>query len=192
MKRGRSTEQMPNDMLSQIPPPELDIQNGSIYAKVTLHRGFQIGPYPIKWTNDPMDKNVAWEVSDYKNNLHSFFFIELVHSISRIRVKFRRFKEILPQRNRPFPSVRMCFVRFRIINQSTHSSTSSYQASDCDISTLAHKLTWNQKQMSFIQSKHKTLQNAKRSKTRLFHFQLFRSTACPPDSHLISPNMIIM
>ncbi|XP_031634878.1 histone-lysine N-methyltransferase PRDM16-like isoform X2 [Contarinia nasturtii] len=61
-KRGRSAEQMLSELAYLSPPPELDVQNGSIYAKVTLHRGFQFGPYPIKWTAEPTDKNVAWEV----------------------------------------------------------------------------------------------------------------------------------
>lgn len=55
---------MHNEMAQIPPPPELSIQNGTIYAKVTLPRGFQFGPYPIKWTNEPIDKSVAWEVSE--------------------------------------------------------------------------------------------------------------------------------
>lgn len=70
-QRGRSAEQMSNEMA---PPLELDVQNGSIYAKVTLQRGFQFGPYSIKWTNDPKDKNVAWEVSQMNNSHFSSFY----------------------------------------------------------------------------------------------------------------------
>lgn len=65
-------------MLNDMPPPsELDIQNGSIYAKVTLQRGFQFGPYSIKWTNEPTDKHVAWEVSKIEQLKFFKFYIEL-------------------------------------------------------------------------------------------------------------------
>ncbi|XP_055306423.1 transcription factor hamlet-like isoform X2 [Sitodiplosis mosellana] len=62
-KRERSAERMPIELTTQIPPPpELDIQNGSIHAKFTLPRGYRFGPYAIKWTNEPTDRNVAWEI----------------------------------------------------------------------------------------------------------------------------------
>lgn len=61
IQRGRSTERFANET-AQI-PSELDVVNGSIYAKVTLQSGFRFGPYQIKWTNEPIDKTVAWEVS---------------------------------------------------------------------------------------------------------------------------------
>lgn len=55
---------MPTE-LAQIPPPvELDVQDGMTYAKFPLQRGFRFGPYPMKWTTDPIDKNIAWEVSE--------------------------------------------------------------------------------------------------------------------------------
>lgn len=54
---------MPGDLGQIPPPPELDVQSGSIFAKIILQRGFRFGPYPMKWTSEPIDKNIAWEVS---------------------------------------------------------------------------------------------------------------------------------
>lgn len=58
-----------------MPPQELEFQNGSVYAKSTIHRGTKYGPYPVKWTNEPIDKHLAWEVSSlfipfYTASLH--------------------------------------------------------------------------------------------------------------------------
>lgn len=39
-----------------------DLKNGTIHAKITLQQGLKLGPYPIKWTNEPIDQNVAWKV----------------------------------------------------------------------------------------------------------------------------------
>lgn len=47
----------------QLPPNELDIQNGAVYAKVTLQPGIKFGLSGIKWAENPVDKNVAWPVS---------------------------------------------------------------------------------------------------------------------------------
>lgn len=68
---------MPSELAQIPPPPELDIQNGSIYAKFTLQRGFRFGPYPIKWANEPTDRNVAWEVSNNSFYFSSKYRIEL-------------------------------------------------------------------------------------------------------------------
>lgn len=45
------------------PPQELDIKNGAVYTKVHLQRGRTFGPYILNWTEDPQDKQLAWEVS---------------------------------------------------------------------------------------------------------------------------------
>lgn len=42
---------------------DLDIQNGAVYAKVTLRRGEKFGPYPMRCIEEPHDKKFAWEVS---------------------------------------------------------------------------------------------------------------------------------
>lgn len=60
----RSAEQLLTEMARMQPPPqELDIQNGAVYTKVQLHRGHKFGPYPTEWTEKPMDKHFALEVS---------------------------------------------------------------------------------------------------------------------------------
>lgn len=60
----RSAEQLFSEMARmQLPPPELDIQKGAVYAKVTLRCGHFFNPVAIKFTNEPLDKTVAWEVS---------------------------------------------------------------------------------------------------------------------------------
>lgn len=46
----------------QGPPQELDIQNGAVYTNVLLRRGLKYGPYAVKWTADPLDKQFAWKV----------------------------------------------------------------------------------------------------------------------------------
>lgn len=45
------------------PPQELDIQSGAVHTKVLLQRGCKFGPYLMNWTEDPRDKQLAWEVS---------------------------------------------------------------------------------------------------------------------------------
>lgn len=47
----------------------LELKNGSIYAKINLTQEFRLGPYQTKWTNEPIDENVAWKVKK------SFFFL---------------------------------------------------------------------------------------------------------------------
>lgn len=54
----------------QPPPQELDIQNGAVYTKVKLHRGRKFGPYPTEWTEKPMDKEFALEVSTSATNVN--------------------------------------------------------------------------------------------------------------------------
>lgn len=50
--------------MARRPPQELDFANGTVYANTTLDRGTKFGPYPVKWTNEPIDKHLAWEVSE--------------------------------------------------------------------------------------------------------------------------------
>lgn len=68
----RSTEQLINEM-SQMhaPPNDLDIRNGSVYARTTIGRGTKYGPFTGKLTNEPVDQRFAWEVSDF------FFFLKI-------------------------------------------------------------------------------------------------------------------
>lgn len=63
-RQVRSAEQLLTEMARMQPPPhELDIQMGAIYTKVQLHRGHKFGPYRTEWTEKPMDKHFALEVS---------------------------------------------------------------------------------------------------------------------------------
>lgn len=45
------------------PPHDLDIRNGSVYARTTVGRGTKYGPFTGKLTNEPVDQRFAWEVS---------------------------------------------------------------------------------------------------------------------------------
>lgn len=47
---------------------ELDIRNGSVYAKTLLRRGTRYGPYPLKLIAEPIDRQHSWEVSVHNNN----------------------------------------------------------------------------------------------------------------------------
>lgn len=101
----------------QPPPQDLDIQNGSIYAKVMLHCGHRFGPYAIKWTNEPLDKSVAWEVSANSFTAFKNRFLQqksgTFFNINGPKKNERKTKASFINRN--------CF---RIINQSAHSSSS--------------------------------------------------------------------
>jgi hypothetical protein len=44
-------------------PNDLEIRTGCVYAKSTVVKGKQFGPFLGKWASDPIDKNYAWEVS---------------------------------------------------------------------------------------------------------------------------------
>lgn len=65
-----SAEQLLNEMTRIITPIDdtLELRNGTIYAKVTLHRGFKLGPYPIQWKRDPVNENIAWKVGKFQNS----------------------------------------------------------------------------------------------------------------------------
>lgn len=74
----RSAEHLLTEMARMQPPPhELDIQNGAVYTKVQLHRGHKFGPYPTEWTEKPIDKQFALEVSATKK----FCFLNCVHGV---------------------------------------------------------------------------------------------------------------
>lgn len=60
-----STEQLFEMVRMHLPPHEFDVQNGGIYAKTTLYLGFKFAFCAISWTKEPLNKNVAWEVSDF-------------------------------------------------------------------------------------------------------------------------------
>lgn len=50
--------------MARVPPQELDFQNGTVYANSSIRRGTKYGPYPVKWSHEPLDKHLAWEVSE--------------------------------------------------------------------------------------------------------------------------------
>ncbi|GAB0096363.1 transcription factor hamlet [Sergentomyia squamirostris] len=60
----RSRDQLFAEMARhhQNPPPEIEMRNGSVYAKNLIHRNTQYGPYIGRWTNEPSDKRYAWEI----------------------------------------------------------------------------------------------------------------------------------
>lgn len=62
----------------QGPPQELDIHNGIVYSKGLLRRGRKYGPYAVKWTADPIDKQFAWEVSKLLHLLCIFFSLPIL------------------------------------------------------------------------------------------------------------------
>ncbi|XP_053662068.1 histone-lysine N-methyltransferase PRDM16 [Anopheles marshallii] len=50
--------------LQRPPPPDLDIQTGSVMALKTIPKGTQYGPFVGKLLREPMDRRFAWEVID--------------------------------------------------------------------------------------------------------------------------------
>lgn len=56
----------------QSPPQELEFHHGTVYARTTIHKGTKYGPYAVKWTSEPIDKQLAWEVSEN----HHYFLIQ--------------------------------------------------------------------------------------------------------------------
>lgn len=98
----RSTEHLLSGMVRL--PQDLDVQNGTVYANTTLHRGDKFGPYPVRCTEDPQDKKTAWEVSThskYPPLLHS------TRSISNLITQNGRKKNI-SHRASNFPSLALC------------------------------------------------------------------------------------
>uniref|UniRef100_A0A182T862 Uncharacterized protein n=1 Tax=Anopheles maculatus TaxID=74869 RepID=A0A182T862_9DIPT len=68
--------------LQRPPPPDLDIQTGSVVALKTIPKGTQYGPFVGKLLREPMDRRFAWEVSD------AFRVFRIVYSIAhRARIK---------------------------------------------------------------------------------------------------------
>lgn len=45
-------------------PQEIEIRNGSAVTRTFVPQGVRFGPYPVRWTNEPIDKRGAWEVSN--------------------------------------------------------------------------------------------------------------------------------
>ncbi|XP_037042458.1 transcription factor hamlet-like isoform X4 [Bradysia coprophila] len=59
----RSTEQLLSEIAKmQGPPPELEVKDGSVFTHKFLHRGTKYGPYTVKYTDQPVDRQFAWEV----------------------------------------------------------------------------------------------------------------------------------
>lgn len=49
----------------QGPPQELEIKDGAVFTHKFLHRGTKYGPYTVKYTDQPVDRQFAWEVSEF-------------------------------------------------------------------------------------------------------------------------------
>jgi hypothetical protein len=41
----------------------LDIRNGAVFAKSKINKGTRYGPFIAKFTDKPLDRRFAWEVS---------------------------------------------------------------------------------------------------------------------------------
>lgn len=41
----------------------LDIRNGAVFAKAKINKGAKFGPFIAKFTDKPLDRRFAWEVS---------------------------------------------------------------------------------------------------------------------------------
>lgn len=41
----------------------LDVRNGSVFAKEKINKGTKYGPFIAKFTDKPLDRRFAWEVS---------------------------------------------------------------------------------------------------------------------------------
>lgn len=72
-KQMASPEQLFNEMRMYLPPPQLDVQNGAIYTKAPICHGFRFAFCQVKWTKEPLNKNVALEVSSFTLNCRYFF-----------------------------------------------------------------------------------------------------------------------
>ncbi|KAJ6648652.1 Transcription factor hamlet [Pseudolycoriella hygida] len=58
----RSTEQLLSEIAKmQGPPQELEIKDGRVFTHKFLHRGTKYGPYTVKYTDQPVDRQFAWE-----------------------------------------------------------------------------------------------------------------------------------
>lgn len=48
----------------QVPPAELDIKNGSVYANTHIPKGTRYGPFIGRWSGEsPQNEQYCWEVS---------------------------------------------------------------------------------------------------------------------------------
>lgn len=80
----RSTEQLLSEIAKmQGPPPELEIKDGSVFTHKFLHRGTKYGPYTVKYTDQPVDRQFAWEVSQL--TFYEFSFLYSVNFPTRIQ-----------------------------------------------------------------------------------------------------------
>ncbi|XP_049548303.1 histone-lysine N-methyltransferase PRDM16-like [Anopheles darlingi] len=50
----------------QCPPPDLDVQTGSVVALKTIPKGTQYGPFVGKLVREPIDRRYAWEVIGFE------------------------------------------------------------------------------------------------------------------------------
>lgn len=61
--QDRSSEQFMLEMARlHVPPHQLDIQSGAVYARSMQERGTKYGPFDVRFTQDP-EKPFVWEVS---------------------------------------------------------------------------------------------------------------------------------
>lgn len=58
----------------QEPICDLNISDSGVFAKVPLHRSTRYGPFAVKLCNEPTDRKLAWEVSEFICLLFSFMF----------------------------------------------------------------------------------------------------------------------
>lgn len=48
----------------------LDVRNGAVYSKAKIIKGTKYGPFIAKFTDKPLDRRFAWEVSEQIRNFH--------------------------------------------------------------------------------------------------------------------------
>jgi hypothetical protein len=41
----------------------LDVRNGAVFSKAKVNKGTKFGPFIAKFTDKPLDRRFAWEVS---------------------------------------------------------------------------------------------------------------------------------
>lgn len=56
----------------------LDVRNGAVIAKAKILKGTKYGPFIAKFTDKPLDRRFAWEVS--RINATYIFVIEYINS----------------------------------------------------------------------------------------------------------------
>jgi hypothetical protein len=60
----------------------LDIRNGAVFAKAKINKGAKFGPFIAKFTDKPLDRRFAWEVSRH-NCFYLSHLCALLHNAQR-------------------------------------------------------------------------------------------------------------